>query len=394
MTDSLGKVLRVVATLAILSTTSCSDLLGPERILRVAQVDGKSFGSCALSTGGRVFCWGFLETSGANDPNFQMTIGSRATLVAGGPKFRSIARALSAVCALAEDGEAYCAGHSELGELGRGTNESSRTFVPVAGGHRWRMISAGYFHVCGIRVDGEAWCWGNQFLGGLGNGESEGFSVSPVPVAGGLRFISIAAGGAFTCAVDVEGLLWCWGKPWSGETANGHPTPVSGRSAVPVRGVTDVRFVKVVAGGDFACALTQLGEAWCWGYNEGGQLGNGTLVTSGTPTLVSGERRYRDISVGEGTVCAVQSDTWSDCWGIQLHTSFRDPPGPPPSLVPTRETAALFRQLSDVRAVGRSKCGVSSERVLFCWGEGFYGQFGDGTQERRRLIPNSPVIPR
>ncbi len=43
----------------------------------------------------------------------------------------------------------------------------------------------------------------------------------------------------------------------------------------------------VAAGGFYTCALST-GHAECWGYNEYGELGDGTTTDSDTPVEVSG----------------------------------------------------------------------------------------------------------
>lgn len=346
-----------------------------------------------MTTRGEVLCWGWMESAATIDPSNEYLVGWSAQRVPGIVGARAVTRSYSAVCALDGHGEAFCAGRSTVGELGGGTNASSPVFAPVAGGHRWRSISAGWFHVCGIRVQGDAYCWGNQFLGGLGNGETDGFSAVPVPVAIDTQFISIAAGGAFTCAIDSEGQLWCWGKGTSGETARGDPIQPAANPAVPERGATDTRFVAVVAGGDYACALGRDGRAWCWGLNSLGQLGRGTAVSSGTPAPVRGSRRYRSLSAGTNFVCANGVDGISDCWGVTRHTSFGDPPGPEPDLVPTSVSFPWIR-LREVRAVGLNRCGLALDAQLYCWGQGHFGQLGDGSSEPARLVPKSPVVSR
>ena len=51
-------------------------------------------------------------------------------------------------------------------------------------------------------------------------------------------------------------------------------------------------FKSIMAGAEVTCALTTAGQAWCWGANSSGQLGNGTAAPFGvpqlTPTAVAG----------------------------------------------------------------------------------------------------------
>jgi alpha-tubulin suppressor-like RCC1 family protein len=56
---------------------------------------------------------------------------------------------------------------------------------------------------------------------------------------------------------------------------------------VEVKTIHDV--ASIVASAYFTCAVTTTGAVWCWGYNEQGQLGNGTNdISSNVPTPVIG----------------------------------------------------------------------------------------------------------
>ena len=61
--------------------------------------------------------------------------------------------------------------------------------------------------------------------------------------------------------------------------------------------------------------LTSNGTALCWGFNEYGQLGNGTTTNSATPVPVAGGHTYTAISVGRDHVCGLTRDHVLYCWG-------------------------------------------------------------------------------
>ena len=66
-------------------------------------------------------------------------------------------------------------------------------------------------------------------------------------------------------------------------------------------------FASVGVGAIRTCGLAATGDAYCWGFNDFGQLGNGSTTGSLTPVLVSGGIRFSSISTKFGHTCGVTS---------------------------------------------------------------------------------------
>jgi len=98
----------------------------------------------------------------------------------------------------------------------------------------------------------------------------------------------VATGNNHSCAILTDGTVECWGYNQLGELGNGTQgiLGVNQLSPVPVLGITNA--VRIRAGGEDTCVLLSDGSARCWGQNTDGQLGDGTITEVPTPTYVVG----------------------------------------------------------------------------------------------------------
>ena len=280
--------------------------------------------SCGITGGGTVSCWGndmMRQVGGtpAGDVcrvslNYSYRCRGTVEQVAGIAQAAQISAGGLHVCAVTGDGQAYCWGGNQYGQLGTSAAlaEScaseqvamvpcTSTAVPVAGGLTFRKVSAGAAFTCGITTDGAAYCWGRNDWQQLG---VSGIASSPTPLAvpGGHRFTDISSGLYRACGVTTGGEIVCWGLNRPVE----RPYASSG----------GVVFRSVSTGLNHTCALATNGAAYCFGGSDNGELGNGSMTSSVDPVAVSGGLSFSQISVGTDHSCGVQSGTgYVYCWG-------------------------------------------------------------------------------
>jgi alpha-tubulin suppressor-like RCC1 family protein len=239
-----------------------------------------------LDSTGKAYCWG-------QDSLFQLGNGDTFVVNASTPvpvgtslTFTSITAGRNHTCGLTSDGNAFCWGSNDHGQIGAGTLGSRfDTPQPAAGGTKFRMLSAGGVHTCGITTSGSALCWGGNESGQLGDADTvaTGFAT---PVSGGLTFAWIDAGATNTCGVTTAGAVYCWGQNGYGQVGSGSAGGelVKSPSAINVAGVT---FTQVTVGTRHACAVGP-GAAYCWGSNVLGALGNELqAMKQGTPQKIA-----------------------------------------------------------------------------------------------------------
>lgn len=302
--------------------------------------------------------------------DFPITCVNRPTLI-------QVSAGLTHTCALRGDGRALCWGDNSQGALGTGsTTPPALSPVGVAGGFAFRSIDAGLGFTCATTADDAAWCWGANNAGQIGDGTQDTRRLSPTKVAGGLAFRSISAGGVGACGLTTGGRAYCWGLNTTGQRG----TPFDPGGASPPDSVrTDQTFASLQIGGDHTCAVTDAGAAFCWGLNGNGQLGEGeTPLARGTPQAVVGGIAFRAVAVaisGNHT-CGLSLDGQAYCWGWnnqgQLgNGTFQQ------SSVPVAVAGGL--EFTALDAGQFHTCGVSEGGEAWCWGANSAGQLGDGT---------------
>jgi alpha-tubulin suppressor-like RCC1 family protein len=137
-------------------------------------------------------------------------------------------------CAATADYRTFCWGDGTFGQIGDGNTITRNTPTEVAGGLSFRRVSAGAYHTCGETTDNRGYCWGNNGVGQLGDGTHFNSRLTPVAIAGGLRFSQLSAGGIHSCGKTPAAVAYCWGWNITGEVGDG--TTIQRLSPVPVAG--------------------------------------------------------------------------------------------------------------------------------------------------------------
>ena len=180
----------------------------------------------------------------------------------------------------------------------------------------------------------------------------------------------LSAGAGTTCRIDDQGTLQCWGANTWGQLGDGtslsrgQPTVVA--EAGPWRSVS--------TGLSHTCAIDASNGLWCWGENREGQLGNGELQMDSSdpafelqPSPVAEALDWAQVSAGDSHTCAVTEQGALWCWGNNIDGRVH----------PEDDTGSLPTPVElpggpwvDVRAERRATCALDEEGGVWCWGVG------------------------
>lgn len=298
--------------------------------------------TCAVVAGGSVVCWGPAETPQWSD--------------GAPPAARSVAVGDGFGCAVLTDGRVTCWGRSRedgvLAYAGAAPGESvPPTIVPLGGpvdeiavARRTIVTPPDIFcpscpptiteeqAVLARRANGEVASWGLAPLIGRATEHRPDPNPGRVAVEGATRVFG-GYGGCVASGVD----LGCWGYGRDDRGGDLRPLPV------PL--VPDALDVTL---GDYGsgrfgrgCAVAPAGAVYCWGENDYGQRGDGTV-------------------------------------------SFRDLP---------ERVANLPEPIVRVQATALTTCALGVSGRVYCWGDDAFGQRGQKTPFTKDLRPLPVELP-
>lgn len=254
--------------------------------------------SCyALSTTGEVWSWG-LNTYGqlGHGDTAGRALAKRidyfvanniqiAKIIPNRPNFYDYGTVLF----LTTDGKVYGCGYNGQGNLGNGTAVNQT--VPVRCGSLTNIVNVSLsglpYTVMAVQSNGDLWVWGWNANGQLGLGDATDRYTpilhpsihNAVKTANASGYITTGASPAqgSSMVLRADGTIWAAGYNGYGQLGQSDTTDRNSFTQIP-----STKFFTDVMMGDgrycMACAITNGGEFYTWGYNGYGQLGTGNAV--------------------------------------------------------------------------------------------------------------------
>lgn len=144
------------------------------------------------------------------------------------------------------------------------------------------------------------------------------------------------------------------------------------------------------AGVHHTCAVTDEGAAYCWGSDSDGQLGNGApteSVPSRSRVNLPAGRRAVAVAAGGSHTCALLDDASVWCWGNGYFGQRGDGTTETVAPDPVRVTLPAAARVRSISAGGSHTCAVLADGTVWCWGIDASGELGDGAPFQNRSTP-------
>lgn len=351
--------------------------------------------TCAIRKG-TLWCWGNNNSGQLGDTTTLDRDGAVATVTNSGTPLTAVtavSTGRSHTCAVSK-GIVYCWGNNGNGQLGNNSivlQSETPVAVQISGGALLTgatRVAAGTGHSCAI-AKGMVYCWGNNGSGELGNNTTDPslFAV-PVMLPGGILplkgAIAVTTGTNHSCAL-VKGSAYCWGFNDQGQLGINSLSPVSVATMVQLDDSTALTNITAIsAGASHTCAVSNA-QAYCWGNNEFGQLGNNDAThvdrdgavqvqTSGGALLA-----VASVSAGGEHACATTKSKELFCWGRNNSGQLGNNGATPVSdiaVLTQNDDASAFNLVTAVEAGSQYTCAIRATQV-YCWGNNFVGQLGN-----------------
>jgi hypothetical protein len=263
------------------------------------------------------------------------------------------------------------------------------TYGSLASGTTVAAVACGAGHTVALDTTGKVHTWGSNNYGQLGNGTSTNAYVPTANSYGSIATLTIAviaAASVNTFVLDTTGKVHAWGYNDYGQLGNGTTT---GWSSVPIRvssgSIAGLTIAAVACGASFVVALDSTGNVHAWGNNTSGQLGNNSTTLSTLPIDVSSFGSLATativaIACGQGHTVALDVTGKVHAWGYNGYYQL----GTTTSLIYTPLAISTYGSLATATIVAiactsNSTIALDANGKLHAWGRNDYGQVGRGS---------------
>lgn len=338
----------------------------------VASIWPGPYHTCALLETGSLYCWGYNHAGQLGDGTQETSL---VPIQVGGPNIEQLGLGNGHTCARKTDGSVVCWGEDNHGKLGNGRETWGRSLTATVALPRPAVdLVVGNQNSCVLLDDGSIHCWGWSEHGENGMGPAHSTVAHQIP--GVFGAVKTALGAYHTCALDALGDVYCWGAA----TFTGDPEGY-GSNGAPIHVGLPEPMIELKAGSYHTCGKSSSGALYCWGANGYGQLGDGNdVIIQLSPVVASAlGSAVRDFDGGWGHTCVSLLDGAAKCmggynnWGQLGDGTNND------SVTPV-DVVSMGVAFDEVHLGAYHSCATGTAAdSLYCWGNNQGGQLGPRT---------------
>jgi alpha-tubulin suppressor-like RCC1 family protein len=337
---------------------------------------------------------GVTSRPAASEPGTPAAPSASAPLAhaaAGSPESHRLCVGGSHTCFVDREHSLWCWGGNYYGAVGVGTHgfggrmenmDSAHAAVKLPAlvpslEHRVRDVGCGSGGTCAVTLDGRLYCWGQ----GEGREVLQDFTDSPLPRDIGGKVLALALEREHGCALREDRTLWCWGANTYGALGHGPRGPGEKPGYNPATEVKGLRAAVVAAAvlEVASCALLADASIWCWGGNDQGELGDGSFEQRYEPVEVSPSLRFGALAGGATHACAFTLEHRLLCWGTDVYGQLGNGEIPKTKrpFFPTPQAVSYeFSELRSLDLGTEETLAVDGNGELYAWGDQRWGLRG------------------
>jgi alpha-tubulin suppressor-like RCC1 family protein len=234
---------------------------------------GGDRGNCGITDANKLYCWGWFYNGQALNTPTQLTDANLQ------PSMLDVKVGNNFTCGVRSDHARICWGQNNNAELGNGTQTDIGTPTPATLLPTIDAVAVRSDHACAIGdTDQHVACWGGANQSELGTTTNPMTTPNPVTDAGGQMLAgctSVTTADGVSCAVCM-GKALCWGGDYDGELGRGMVLGMQDPHAAPVALPQSLTFTEIASGTNHSCAVSMDGRLFCWGFGQHGELGDGS----------------------------------------------------------------------------------------------------------------------
>ncbi|WP_276876793.1 T9SS type A sorting domain-containing protein [Chryseobacterium joostei] len=337
------------------------------------------FHSVGLKTDGTLWTWGLNEvgqlgdgTTSSKDTPMQIGTSNNWSKIIAGSSFSA---------GLRTDGTLWAWGSNLDGQLGDGTTINRMTPAQIGTATDWVSIASGNDYILAIKSNGTLWGWGRNEYGQLGDGTTINKTV-PTQIGTATDWKMVAPGVMHTLALKTNGTLWAWGSTTYGRLGNGISTTIEITSPIQIETATDWK--SVGAGYLHSVGVKTDGTLWGWGHNSDGQLGDGATAYKTTPTQIGTETNWKDVDANRyHSSMGIKADGTLWAWGYNDYGQLGD------GTKNRRFTPTQIGTSNDKQSIALGSYNtfvINTNGFLSGCGRNEYGQIGDGSALQKKIF--------